>query len=38
VGAAGWRVIRITWRQVSEEARELAIDLGSMLGVAVNGR
>jgi hypothetical protein len=33
LGAAGWRVIRITWRQLSEEARELADDLGSMLGV-----
>jgi hypothetical protein len=32
LGAAGWRVIRITWRQLSEEASELAEDLGTMLG------
>jgi hypothetical protein len=38
LGAEGWRVIRITWRQLSEEARGLADDLGSMLEVAVNGR
>jgi hypothetical protein len=32
LNAAGWRVIRITWRQLSEEATELAEDLGAMLG------
>jgi very-short-patch-repair endonuclease len=38
LGAAGWRVIRITWRQLIEEQGELAEDLGAMLGAAVNGR
>ena len=34
LGAAGWRVVRITWRQLSSgEARELAEDLGTLLGV-----
>jgi very-short-patch-repair endonuclease len=32
LNAAGWRVVRITWRQLSEEARELAEDLGALLG------
>ena len=32
LGAAGWRVIRITWRQLSEDPGELAEDLGAMLG------
>ena len=34
LNAAGWRVVRITWRQLSEEARELAEDLGSLLARA----
>jgi very-short-patch-repair endonuclease len=38
LGAAGWRVIRITWRQLNQEARELTEDLGAMLGVAVAGQ
>jgi very-short-patch-repair endonuclease len=29
--AAGWRVIRITWRQMKEEAGELATDLRTLL-------
>jgi Protein of unknown function (DUF559) len=33
LNAAGWRVIRITWRQLTEEATELAEDLGALLGV-----
>jgi very-short-patch-repair endonuclease len=32
LNAAGWRVVRITWRQLSEEARELAEDLRALLG------
>ena len=32
LNASGWRVVRITWRQLSEEARELAEDLGALLG------
>lgn len=32
LGAAGWRIVRITWRQLTEQARELAEDLGAMLG------
>ena len=35
LGAAGWRVVRITWRQLTGEARELAEDLRAMLGVAI---
>ena len=31
LGAAGWRVIRITWRQLTEETRALAEDLGAIL-------
>jgi hypothetical protein len=31
LNAAGWRVVRITWRQLSWEARELAADLGALL-------
>jgi uncharacterized protein DUF559 len=32
LNAAGWRVIRITWRQLTGEARELAEDVGALLG------
>jgi hypothetical protein len=40
LNAAGWRVVRITWRQISGEPRELAQDLGALLGVqlSLNGR
>lgn len=38
LNAAGWRVIRITWRQLTEEPRSLAEDLGTMLGAAVAGQ
>jgi hypothetical protein len=31
LNAASWRVVRITWRQLSWEARELAADLGTLL-------
>ncbi len=31
LSAAGWRVVRVTWRQISEEARELAEDLSALL-------
>ncbi len=34
LNVAGWRVVRITWRQLTDEARELAQDLG----VVVDGR
>jgi len=39
LNAAGWRVIRITWRQLGGEARELAEDLGALLGerLSLNG-
>lgn len=33
LNAAGWRIVRITWRQISGEPRELAEDLGALLGV-----
>jgi uncharacterized protein DUF559 len=29
--AAGWRVVRVTWRQLDQSAAELARDLGNML-------
>jgi predicted transcriptional regulator of viral defense system len=32
LNAAGWRVVRITWRQLSVEAQELAEDVGALLG------
>jgi very-short-patch-repair endonuclease len=32
LNAAGWRVVRITWRQLSGEGRELAEDLVALLG------
>ena len=32
LNAAGWRVVRITWRQLSVEARQLAEDIGVLLG------
>jgi predicted transcriptional regulator of viral defense system len=31
LSAAGWRVVRITWRQLSEVPRELAADIGVLL-------
>jgi hypothetical protein len=31
LNAAGWRVVRITWRQLSEVPRELAADIGVLL-------
>jgi Protein of unknown function (DUF559) len=31
--AAGWRVVRITWRQLHEEADALASDLGKLLSL-----
>jgi hypothetical protein len=37
LNAEGWRVVRITWRQLSEEARELAEDLGALLGQRPSG-
>jgi very-short-patch-repair endonuclease len=32
LNAAGWRVVRITWRQLSSEARDLAEDIRALLG------
>ena len=32
LNAAGWRVVRITWRQLRGEPRELAEDLAALLG------
>jgi very-short-patch-repair endonuclease len=32
--AAGWRVVRITWRQLREEPEALAADLRAVLGRA----
>jgi very-short-patch-repair endonuclease len=29
--AAGWRVVRVTWRQLREEPREIAAHLYSLL-------
>ena len=33
LSAAGWRVVRITWRQLSADAAALAADLRALLGV-----
>src|SRR4051812_27592550 len=33
LNAAGWRVVRITWRQLSEVPRELAADIGALLAL-----
>ena len=27
----GWRIVRITWRQLQQDARELAEDIGALL-------
>ena len=37
LSAAGWRVVRITWRQISEEAQDLAEDLGALLSGQARG-
>jgi very-short-patch-repair endonuclease len=34
LGAAGWRVIRITWRQVATTPKELEADLRRLLGLS----
>lgn len=31
LSAAGWRVVRVTWRQLEREATAVAVDLRSML-------
>jgi very-short-patch-repair endonuclease/predicted transcriptional regulator of viral defense system len=33
LGAAGWRVVRVTWRQLHDDPISLAADLGSLLAV-----
>jgi very-short-patch-repair endonuclease len=30
--AAGWRVLRVTWRQLHEDAEQIADDLRALLG------
>jgi hypothetical protein len=34
LGAAGWRVVRVTWRQLHDDAAELAADLRRLLRAA----
>lgn len=36
--AAGWRVVRITWRQLRDEPGAVAADLRRLLGAPVDGR
>src|SRR2546423_6772750 len=37
LSVAGWRVVRITWRQLHDDAPGLAADLRRLLGLHVNG-
>lgn len=34
LGAAGWRVVRVTWRQLTERPEELEADLRRLLGLS----
>ena len=34
LGAAGWRVVRVTWRQLTEQPEELEADLRRLLGLS----
>ena len=34
LGAAGWRVVRVTWRQLTEQQKELEADLRRLLGLS----
>lgn len=34
LGAAGWRVVRLTWRQLTEQPEELEADLRRLLGLS----
>lgn len=37
LNAAGWRVVRVTWRQLHQDADALAADLGALLARSVSG-